>query len=499
LYLPIPLQGSNRHLGMDLVPSNKKSRKKPVRKAPAHRKPPENYEQGELIGRTMAEMVGREDPVRTVKPLLRLVNVKPFEDALKLLGAPSYSTAYMLILWIFALWDGERSSRKIEKLCKHDVRYMYLMDGQTPDHVTINRFRKALGKERLRQLIVQTIELGKAAGVTSLGRASLDGTKLPSAGTQWIKYLTEAEVAALEDGAESEPPGEEPATEGKTPAKKKKKTRPRKASTDPEARIQRLTIGGYTNGYNGQVLVDCDSELILTTHVTNCASDSGELTAAMSECLESYGELPAELLADAGYDTPANAEALAECGVTGWVSSKDKNSVWSLSPEGKPVCPAGFEALHPERFNKNGAMVLRLSVRACGTCERQDQCEASDRKTMSFPVGVDISHQLRQRERAKTEEAKDMRIQRACTSELTFAQMKSKLGLKRLHLRGLEGAETELGLTALAFNFVVLARKIGRQGFMDLIAQLRARIWTVLEHPLRTYRSYLLLPHPFAA
>jgi len=476
---------------MDLVPSNESSRKKPVRKAPAVRKPPENYEQGELFGRTMTELVGPEDPVRAVKPLLRLVNIKPFEDALKLLGAPSYSAAYMLILWIFALWDGERSTRKIEKLCKHDVRYMYLMDGQTPDHVTINRFRKALGKKRLQQLIVETIELGKSGGVTSFERASLDGTKLPSAGSQWIKYLTEAEVAALKEEAEAEPVSQEPATKPETPAKKKKKTRPRKASTDPEARVQRLTIGGYTNGYNGQVLVDCDSGLILTTHVTNCASDSGELTAAMSECLESYGELPAELLADAGYDTPANAEALAGCGVTGWVSSKDKNSVWSLSPEGKPVCPAGFEARHPERFNKNGVKVLRLSVRACGTCQHREECHASDCKTVTFPAGVDISHQIRGRARTKTEEGKDMRIQRACTSELTFAQMKSKLGLKRLHLRGLEGAETELGLTALAYNFMVLARKIGKQGFEDLARQLFFRIRAIAERYLLTYPRYL--------
>ncbi len=37
------------------------------------------------------------------------------------------------------------SSRKIEKACRRDINFMWLLEGQkAPDHNTINRFRKRL-------------------------------------------------------------------------------------------------------------------------------------------------------------------------------------------------------------------------------------------------------------------------------------------------------------------------------------------------------------------
>jgi transposase len=443
-----------------------------------------NCDQGELIGRTMTEMVGPDDPVRLIKPLMRLVNLEEFTKELKLIGGASYEARRLLVLWIFGLWDGERVSRKIEKRCKNDVRYIYLMDGLTPDHTTINRFRKALGKKRLKQLMTETIALGLAAGIVGLDIATLDGTKLPSAGSQWRKYLDEAEAANAdldEDEAQIAPVSE---AETKTDAKKRAKSTPRKASSDPEARTQRLTQGGFAYGYNGQALVDSTSGMILTTHVTNCASDSGQLTVAMNECLEMYGELPGKIATDAGYDTPANAEAVAECGVEGWIPSKEKRSVFTPSEEGRPVCPAGIEASHPETFKKNGVQVIRLSVRACPGCALRESCNAKDSKTITFPAQVDISHQLRQRERAKSDEAKEMRGIRASTSELAFAHMKGKLGLRRLLLRGLDGAYTEFTMAALARNFMILARELGAEGIAKLIEQLQLRLFATLEHLL---------------
>ena len=57
---------------------------------------------------------------------------------------------------------------------------------------------------------------------------------------------------------------------------------------------------GYTQSYNAQAAVDADgSQLILSNHVSRCASDAGELEAALEGIPEEIGK-PAVALADSG-------------------------------------------------------------------------------------------------------------------------------------------------------------------------------------------------------
>ena len=65
----------------------------------------------------------------------------------------------------------------------------------------------------------------------------------------------------------------------------------------------------YRQVYNAQAVVDADgSMLVLSTHVTNCASDRNELLPAIAGIDAAVG-VPETALADAGY---ANGEAVAE-------------------------------------------------------------------------------------------------------------------------------------------------------------------------------------------
>jgi transposase len=72
--------------------------------------------------------------------------------------------------------------------------------------------------------------------------------------------------------------------------------------TDPDSRLMRHNKHSpYEQAYNGQAAVDADgSQLVLSAHVTQCASDRNELVPAIEGIPESVGT-PETVLADNGY------------------------------------------------------------------------------------------------------------------------------------------------------------------------------------------------------
>jgi transposase len=92
-------------------------------------------------------------------------------------GGPPYDPRLMVRILLYGYTTGVRSSRAIERKCTDDVPFRWLAAGAGPDYRAIARFRKrhlsALG-----HLFVQALALCQAAGMVSLGRVALDGTKL---------------------------------------------------------------------------------------------------------------------------------------------------------------------------------------------------------------------------------------------------------------------------------------------------------------------------------
>ncbi len=76
--------------------------------------------------------------------------------------------------------------------------------------------------------------------------------------------------------------------------------------TDPESRMM-LTERGFIQGYNGQVAVDCESQVIVAQAVTQDAHDTHSLGPMLERCEWQAGRKPDEALADAGYWSEDNA------------------------------------------------------------------------------------------------------------------------------------------------------------------------------------------------
>ena len=95
----------------------------------------------------------------------------------KVKGQPPYDPRLMVRVLLYGYCVGVRSSRELERACVDVVAFRWLSGQQTPDFRSIGRFRKrhlaALGN-----VFFQALELCRAAGMVSLGRVALDGTKV---------------------------------------------------------------------------------------------------------------------------------------------------------------------------------------------------------------------------------------------------------------------------------------------------------------------------------
>lgn len=92
-------------------------------------------------------------------------------------GAPPYDPRMMLKLLLFAYATGVTSSRELERRCKRDIAFRWLSGNQAPDYRSLARFRRR-HLDALPGLFLQVLCICARAGLVSLGRVALDGTKL---------------------------------------------------------------------------------------------------------------------------------------------------------------------------------------------------------------------------------------------------------------------------------------------------------------------------------
>ena len=92
-------------------------------------------------------------------------------------GRPAYDPDVLLAVLFYAYCTGERSSRKVERLCRTDIAFRVLAANTGPDHCTIARFRQAYDAVAT-AIFVQALGLSAGAGLTKVGLVAIDGTKV---------------------------------------------------------------------------------------------------------------------------------------------------------------------------------------------------------------------------------------------------------------------------------------------------------------------------------
>ena len=284
-------------------------------------------------------------------------------------GQAAYHPLMMIKVLLYGYCLGLTSSRKIAQALENDVSFRFLAANQQPDFRTISDFRKDHLKA-LKQLFTQVLELCREAGLVKMGRVALDGRRVAGNASldqnrtrkgikaEVRRLLKEAEridaeedkrygkknrgdelpealrtragrLARLKEAQKRLDDEERLAKEGQAQkieqrqkeeaaaGKKKRGRKPKspkakvnpeaKANiTDPDSRILK-TRRGWVQGYNGQAMADCESQVIVAQDVTQEENDKQQLGPMLASCQEQAGARPAELLADAGYWSEANA------------------------------------------------------------------------------------------------------------------------------------------------------------------------------------------------
>jgi transposase len=290
-------------------------------------------------------------------------------------GHPPYHPAMMTALLLYGYCQGVYSSRRLEKACEERVDFMAVTGMSKPDHSCISEFRRR-HRVALQGLFVQVLRVCREAGLARLGHVSLDGTKVKANASrhaamsygrmleterklkeevdgwlreaeaaddreegehgrgrrgdempEWVKTkerklekIREAkarlEAAAREEAEQrAREKGEEPPTEPPAPDPKAQSN-----FTDPESRIMK-TRDGFQQCYNGQAMVDADSQVIVAESVVARQNDQEELVPMLEAVKEHLGEYPREASADSGYCSEENLGGLEERGVRGYVAT----------------------------------------------------------------------------------------------------------------------------------------------------------------------------------
>jgi transposase len=351
-------------------------------------------------------------------------------------GRDVLSVRMLLTLWLYAISVGVGSAREIARRIHADAAFRWIVGDQTVGHAKLSEFRIAHG-EALDKLFTDVLGALMHKELLSLELVAQDGTRVRASASapsfRRARSLGECrEQAALHVKAVLAEQDDEEATAAEKRARlvaardyqrrvdeaiatvqelvSEGKRKPRASTTDADARVMKMPDGGFRPAYNVQ-LATAGSPMggprtIVGVRVTNIGSDQASVDPMLNDIERRTGQLPSVLLADANHGDHTSLRNAAARGVTAFI----------------PV-----PALRPGASGK---------------------AIANDPPIAAW------------RERMQTDEAKQALRARASLCELPNAHFKSRLGLGRLLVRGLDKVTCVVLLTALASNLLAHASSL---------------------------------------
>jgi len=261
-------------------------------------------------------------------------------------GRPAIDPKILVALWLYATIDGVGSAREVDRLCYAHDAYRWLRGGVSVNHHTLSDFR--VGHQgALDALLTQSIAVLLDRQVVTLHRLAQDGTKVrANAGVRSFRRgerlrdclaMARQQVArarAQDEGAASaraaaaaqraaderlarveEALAQLPAVTA-VKQRNRSKTAPKVSTTDPDARIMKMSDGGFRPAYNIQFATDVDGHVIVGVEVTNVGSDQTALIPMLDQVHRRTGRVPTEVVVDGGYVSTTGIDTTAERGST---------------------------------------------------------------------------------------------------------------------------------------------------------------------------------------
>ena len=124
-------------------------------------------------------IIPENDSVRLLSQFVEEMDLTCLYDTYSILKENQVTPRQMLKIVLYAYLDGRFSSREIERACRRDINFMYLLEGKpVPDHATIARFRSLHFAPCAKLLLAQCSELLYELGEISGKNIFIDGTKI---------------------------------------------------------------------------------------------------------------------------------------------------------------------------------------------------------------------------------------------------------------------------------------------------------------------------------
>ena len=100
-------------------------------------------------------------------------------------GREEYNPFKMIKIVLFAFMNKIYSLRGIEQACKTDIRFMYLMEEETPSHMAIQRFIEKYLKDSIENIFKDIFESICTLDDVDTKTLCIDGTKLEANATKF--------------------------------------------------------------------------------------------------------------------------------------------------------------------------------------------------------------------------------------------------------------------------------------------------------------------------
>lgn len=161
------------------------------------------YEQHQqwLLPPSLEELIPEGHIVRLVSRAIDGMKLEPLLNAYEGGGASNYHPRMLLKVLVYGYIDRLYSSRRIAKAVSENINFMWLSGMQSPDHNTINRFRKGQLKQTVKAVFAEVLLLLLEEGLVRLEDYHVDGTKLESAANRytfvWAKRVEKDKARLL--------------------------------------------------------------------------------------------------------------------------------------------------------------------------------------------------------------------------------------------------------------------------------------------------------------
>ncbi len=395
---------------------------------------PYNPDQAWLLPPSVKDVRGEDHLCFFIHRVVERLDLSAFSADYGDEGQRPYAPALMVKVWLYAYCLQMTSSRRLEQRVREDIPLSYLAGGQRPDHWTLNDFRSR-HRRALNDVFLQVLELARELGMVQLGHVAIDSTRVRANAsrrrTETEKELrqrlaqTRRAIRRWQQQCDAVDPNEEPGTpvpvdygkqlEERLAATREKLRKLRKMGarqlsvTDPDSRMLHQSGGRFVLGYTVDLAVS-DDHLIVAQRTTQAVSDSASLVPMVEQVEATCGNKPAEVSADSAFFSVANVRDLEQQGIDAYLPDAHLCGEWQ---------------------QRRGPL-----------------------KTIP-----DAPEHRRMRAKLRSPQGRARYQRRQALVEPVFGVLKEQRGMRRLRLRGLSKASTEVTWYCTAFNLTRMWRR----------------------------------------